>query len=161
MEPLKVLQQSVKAVPAMKYALGVAGMAATVALVLGLKLQPLAAVLGSSIVLGLMFVLLEFSRYAEKRHSDRRDSSLIASPASSVVLYDTVDGSYTIVRNQLFLARSTRFCCSEIINSTTRGCRCERKQKSGWFGQHVGCRMFGISNGVCSQNASSREKTDL
>jgi hypothetical protein len=64
MNPYQLLKDSIKAVPAMKYALAVAGIGAVVAIVLGLKLSPQVAVFGALIVLGLMFVLVVFSRFA-------------------------------------------------------------------------------------------------
>jgi hypothetical protein len=64
MDPIKLLRDAITAVPAVKYALGIAGIAAVVAIVLGLKLNPQVAVFGTLIVLGLMFVLVVFSRYA-------------------------------------------------------------------------------------------------
>ncbi len=64
MDPLKLIREAIRAVPAVKYALGVAGIAAVVAIVLGLKLSPQFAVFGTLIVLGLMFILVLFSQYA-------------------------------------------------------------------------------------------------
>ena len=64
MNPLQIIKDAIKAVPAVRFALGVAGIAAVVALVLGLKLNPAVAVFGTLIVLGLMFVLVLFSQYA-------------------------------------------------------------------------------------------------
>jgi hypothetical protein len=70
MDPLKLLKEAIRAVPAVRYALGVAGLAAVVAIVLGLKLNPQVAVFGSLIVLALMFVLLVFSKYAGQPNVD-------------------------------------------------------------------------------------------
>ena len=64
MDPFQVLREAIRAVPAVKYALGVAGIAAVVAIVFGLKLRPDIAVFGALIVIGLMFVLVVFSSYA-------------------------------------------------------------------------------------------------
>jgi len=64
MNPFQILKDAIKAVPAVRFALGVAGIAAVVAIVLGLKLSPQVAVFGTLIVLGLMFVLVLFSQYA-------------------------------------------------------------------------------------------------
>jgi hypothetical protein len=69
MNPLKLLREAVKAVPAVKFALGVAGIAAVVAIVLGFRLEPERAVFGALIVLALMFVLAIFSRFASKNIS--------------------------------------------------------------------------------------------
>jgi hypothetical protein len=64
MDPFKLLQEAIKAVPALRFALGVAGMAAVVAIVLGFGLNSQAAVFGVVLVLGLMFILVLFSQYA-------------------------------------------------------------------------------------------------
>ena len=64
MDPFKLLREAIAAVPAVKFALGVAGIAAVVAIVFGLKLNAQVAVFGTIIVLGLMFILVLFSQYA-------------------------------------------------------------------------------------------------
>ena len=53
--------------PAVKYALGVAGITAVVAIVPGLKLSPQFAVFGTLIVFGLVFILVLFSQYASTK----------------------------------------------------------------------------------------------
>lgn len=67
MQSLDILKEAQKAVPAVKFALGVAGVAAAVALVFGLIKNPYVAVFGTVIMLGLMFILLVFSSIA--RHT--------------------------------------------------------------------------------------------
>lgn len=64
MNPLRLIREAIRAVPAVKYALGVAGIAAVVAIALGLKLSPQFAVFGTLIVLGLMFILVLFVKFA-------------------------------------------------------------------------------------------------
>jgi hypothetical protein len=81
MDPFKLLKEAIEAVPAVRYALGVAGIAAIVAIIIGLKLNPQIAVFGTLIVLGLMFVLLVFSKYAGKPDIDA------AGPASLLVWF--------------------------------------------------------------------------
>jgi len=70
MDPFRLLKDAITAVPAMKYALGVAGIAAVVAIIFGLKLNPQVAVFGSLIVLGFMFVLVVFSKYQGQRSTE-------------------------------------------------------------------------------------------
>lgn len=62
MQPLKLLREAIKAVPAMRYALGVAGIVAVVAIVAAFKLDPKVAVFGAIITLGLMVGLVIFAR---------------------------------------------------------------------------------------------------
>lgn len=62
--PFALLTQAIRAVPSVRYALGVAGIAAAVAIILGLKLRPQVAIFGTLIVFGFMFLLLVFSSYA-------------------------------------------------------------------------------------------------
>ena len=64
MQPLKILQEAIKAVPAMRYALGVAGILAVVAIAAAFKLDPKVAVFGAIITLGLMVVLVIFAKLA-------------------------------------------------------------------------------------------------
>src|SRR5688572_24345054 len=60
--PIVVLREAVKAVPAVKYALGVGGIAATVAIVAAFGLSSRAAILGTIVTLILMGVLVIFAR---------------------------------------------------------------------------------------------------
>lgn len=62
--PINILRQAIRAVPAVKYALGVAGMAAAVAIVAGFSVDYKVAVLGTILMLGLMFGLVSFSFFA-------------------------------------------------------------------------------------------------
>ena len=57
-----MLSEAVRAVPAVKYAVGVGGIVAVVAIVAGFGIQPLFAVLGSVVTLVLMVALLVFAR---------------------------------------------------------------------------------------------------
>lgn len=59
--PVKLLKDAQKAVPAVKYASGIAGVASVVALVAGIQIDLRIAFFGIVVVLGLMFVLLVFS----------------------------------------------------------------------------------------------------
>ena len=59
---LRILRESVRAVPAMKYALAVAGLVAVVAMVGALKISPAAAVFGAVIILVLMVTMVIFAR---------------------------------------------------------------------------------------------------
>src|SRR4030095_12381319 len=59
---LKILRESIKAVPAMKYALAVAGILAVVAMVGAFKISPPMAVFGAVITLVLMVAMVIFAR---------------------------------------------------------------------------------------------------
>jgi hypothetical protein len=83
MDPIRVLREAIRAVPALKFALAVAGLAAVVAIVLGFHLKPALAVFGVLIVLGLMFLIVVFSRYAA-------GSSGSSGPATVLVWFYTV-----------------------------------------------------------------------
>ena len=84
MNPYNVLEDAVSKVPAMKYALAVAALAAVVAIGLGFKLRPEVAVFGALIVIALMFVLAVFSRYAGEE--DKR----ALGPANVLVWFYTI-----------------------------------------------------------------------
>jgi hypothetical protein len=84
MDPFKLLKTAIEAVPAVKYALGVAGIAAVVAIILGFHLNSQVAVFGTLIVIGLMFVLVVFSNL-----SQRPDNNLHG-PATVLVWFYTV-----------------------------------------------------------------------
>jgi hypothetical protein len=94
MNPFTLLKNAVKAVPAIKYALGVAGVASVVAIVLGLKLKPEIAVFGSLTVIGLMFVLVVFAGFA------REQTNAIMWPAKVLVWFYTIA---VIVTTTLFI----------------------------------------------------------
>jgi len=61
MNPYKILNDAIKAVPALRYALAVAGIGAVVSIVLGFVKDPQIAVFGMLITIGLMFILVIFS----------------------------------------------------------------------------------------------------
>jgi hypothetical protein len=65
MDPLQLIKDAISAVPAVKYALAVAALGATVAIVAGFRIDLKIAVFGILIVLGLMFVMVLFSKFAE------------------------------------------------------------------------------------------------
>jgi hypothetical protein len=60
----QLLQQAIEAVPAVRYAAGLTGVAAAVAIIASFSLGPAIAVLGVVVTLGLMAVLLAFARAA-------------------------------------------------------------------------------------------------
>jgi hypothetical protein len=61
---MELLREAISAVPAVRYALGVAGIAATVSIVAGLSTDYRVAFFGTVIMLGLMFGLVSFSWFA-------------------------------------------------------------------------------------------------
>jgi hypothetical protein len=92
MNPITLLREAIKAVPAVKWALGMAGIAAVVEIVLGTKkLGPQVAVIGALIVIGLMFLLVVFSRFA-----GRQNVGLLG-PAVVLVWFYTVAAIATTV----------------------------------------------------------------
>jgi hypothetical protein len=84
MNPMVVLKAAIKAVPSLRYALGIAGIAAVVAIILGLGLHPQIAVFGTLMVIGVMFILVVFSRYAGSQDSSFKG------PATLLVWFFTV-----------------------------------------------------------------------
>lgn len=62
LDPSTLLQEAVKAVPAVKYALGIAGILAVLAIAKAFDLAPAFAVGGTVVVLALMVVLLVFAK---------------------------------------------------------------------------------------------------
>jgi hypothetical protein len=62
MQLLNILREAIRAVPAMRYALAVAGLIAVVALPMAFKLDPKIAVFGAIITLGLMVALTIFAK---------------------------------------------------------------------------------------------------
>src|SRR5207245_1369559 len=68
MDPFKILKDAVTAVPSVKYALGLGGIASVVAIVLsGLKLDAQTAVFGTLLVFVGMVILVVFSALAKQR----------------------------------------------------------------------------------------------
>jgi hypothetical protein len=65
-----ILQRAIEAVPAMRYALAVAGLAAVVSIIVTiLGLDPRVAIIGALVVIALMFLLLVFSSVTRGRQS--------------------------------------------------------------------------------------------
>ncbi len=62
LDPATLLQEAVRAVPAVKYALGIAGILAVLAIAKGFGLDPAFAIGGTIVMLALMVVLLIFAR---------------------------------------------------------------------------------------------------
>jgi ABC-type phosphate/phosphonate transport system substrate-binding protein len=60
--PFRILRDAIKAVPAVKYALGVAGIAATVAIVFSLGIRPEVALWGVLVTFVLMAILVVFAK---------------------------------------------------------------------------------------------------
>jgi hypothetical protein len=62
--PNQFLREAVKAVPAVKYALGIGGIVATIAIVYSFKIDPRVAFFGTLVMLVLMGALVVFARMA-------------------------------------------------------------------------------------------------
>ena len=62
MQPIKVLREATRAVPAVRYALGVAGIAAVVAIVAAFRLDFKVAVFGTLVTFGFMVALVIFAK---------------------------------------------------------------------------------------------------
>jgi tetratricopeptide (TPR) repeat protein len=71
------LKEAIKAVPAVKYALGVAGVAAVVAIVSAFKLNHKVAVFGTIIMFGLMFLLVLFSWFSKNAGKHAKMPTLV------------------------------------------------------------------------------------
>jgi hypothetical protein len=75
--PLELLRESIKAVPAVKYALGVAGIASAIAIVRTLNLDYRVATLGTIVMLLLMTTLIVFARLTSLASPDFRLPALV------------------------------------------------------------------------------------
>ncbi len=62
MNPLTILREAIKAVPALKYAFGLLGLVAVAAIVAMLKVEPKIAVFGTVVILILMVAVVVFAR---------------------------------------------------------------------------------------------------
>lgn len=105
--PLKILKEAQESIPAVKYAGGVAGIAAVVAIVAGFQLDYRIAIFGTVIVLGLMFVLVIFSSFVA--HSG----------PSTVILASVAAWSFLLltIATSLFLMTSYFFSWPRAIDS--------------------------------------------
>ena len=96
--PIEVLRESIKAVPAVKYALGIAGIAAAIAIIKSFGFEDYrVAVFGTIIMLLLMVVLVVFARLSTLAGSDFRLPALVFTwfslllvIATSVTLFTSV-----------------------------------------------------------------------
>src|SRR5438067_1955114 len=75
--PNAILKRAIQAVPAVKYALGVAGIAAVVAIVAGLKVDLRIMVVGIPFVLVLMVLLVVFGALAKTGQGDIQVPALV------------------------------------------------------------------------------------
>jgi hypothetical protein len=96
----KILQNAIKEIPALKWALGVAGVASVVAIVAGFQLDIRIAVFGTMLVIGLMFVLVVFSAIAtHTKSSELRPVALFAAWSFMVLL---VTSSFLLMTSYFF-----------------------------------------------------------
>lgn len=72
-----LIKEAIQAVPAVKFALGVAGIAAIIATIEGFKVDYIVMVLGLIIMFGLMFLLLIFARFARSASKSLRPLGLV------------------------------------------------------------------------------------
>lgn len=92
--PIEILRAAIRAVPAIKYALGVAGIAATVAIVAGFTIGYKVAFLGTVIMLGFMFCLVLFSSFAQYGAASTRPLALTL--AWTFVLLTSMSGLFIV-----------------------------------------------------------------
>src|SRR5262245_827197 len=76
--PLTLLKGAIQSVPAVKYASGVLGIAAAVAITLGIIRDPKIAFFGIAFMLGLMFILVIFAYAAKETPGIRWLAALLA-----------------------------------------------------------------------------------
>ena len=93
--PSVILKNAIEAVPAVKYASGVAGIAAAVALVAGLITNYKIAVFGIILMLGLMTVLVVFSSLAQAAPGDIRILALLLAWAFVILIIATSSFIFT------------------------------------------------------------------
>src|SRR5258707_13771063 len=82
--PPSVLKQAIKAVPAVKYALGIGGIISIIAIVRGFGIDFRVAVVGTVVMLVLMTVLLVFAKAASRPQSAFRGPAFIVTGFSLV-----------------------------------------------------------------------------
>jgi hypothetical protein len=89
LSPYKILKEGIKAVPAVRYALGVAAIAAIIAIVSGFIKDFRVAILGTILMLGLMSALVVFSSLARTAAKDVRPLALVLAWGSVVLIIAT------------------------------------------------------------------------
>lgn len=85
-DPLQVLKQAIRAVPAVRYALGIAGVAAVIAIVKLFGLNPTVAALGTVVVLFLMAALVVFANLSALGAGDFRLPALVFTWSALILL---------------------------------------------------------------------------
>jgi len=85
-----ILRAALKAVPATKYALGIAGVAATVAIVLGILGSPTLAFIGISVMIAGSTVLLVFANLARERPKTFRRPAQVIMWATTLLFVATL-----------------------------------------------------------------------
>jgi len=68
-DPGSFLSAAIRAVPAIRYALGVGGIAAIVAIIAGFQIDYRVTIFGTAVVFGLMFVLVVFAKQTSSRQT--------------------------------------------------------------------------------------------
>src|SRR5689334_15724535 len=90
--PIHILRESIIAVPAVKYALGIGGIVATISIAYSLRIDPRVAVIGTLVTLLLMTVLVVFSRMASVGSARAFQPALVLT-WFSLVLFIAVSGT--------------------------------------------------------------------
>src|SRR5450830_640648 len=97
MNPLQLLREATKAVPAVRYALGVVGIVATIAIVRGFHLQWSVALIGTLVLFVFMIILVVFAQVAQAPSGEFRLPVLVITwfvivlfMASASVLFSSV-----------------------------------------------------------------------
>ncbi|MCP4990584.1 MAG: hypothetical protein GY928_32460 [Colwellia sp.] len=78
---MKIVHEALKAVPAIRYALGLAGIGAAVAIVAGFQLDFRVAIFGTIIMIALMFVLLVFAKLVAIAKAKNVREDIFVNPA--------------------------------------------------------------------------------
>jgi hypothetical protein len=88
--PIVLLREAIKAVPAVKYALGVAGLGATVAIIIGFKVDIRIMIFGIAIIIALMFALAVFAAGVEHDNSGMKVLALLSAWAFMIIVIASV-----------------------------------------------------------------------
>jgi hypothetical protein len=131
LSPIGFLNKAIKAVPAVKYALGVGGIVAVIAIVAGFKVN-LVAVFGSVIMFSLMAVLVVFANLASERASSFHLPamvftwfSLILVMATALALFSSVFADWPLKFADISSSDPTPHVTSGmIVSEATYGLNC-------------------------------------
>jgi hypothetical protein len=125
---LDIINKAVKAVPAVKYAIGVAGIGAAASIVYALFNSPQEAIISIVCMIVLMVLLLIFARVASLKHNSTKNAAIFAVwgilllfIASCIIMFTAIFFDWPKSLNELFGGKSAKENLPQLVRACVEG----------------------------------------